>query len=846
MSNSHSSLIDIPTTNYDSSLDPVPPIDKLFKAASDAAGVFPNHDDLAERRRIQNRIAQRNYRKILKRRLELLEQTADAKNSDHVAGLQEIKSIAESASETVVDPEVFAYQGEEEPIAIQCTCGLTNDRRFIIPCITCGTWQHITCYYELVEDVVDQHECFQCSPRELTSGDDSSPKRPASPCWKEDVSSSTTRSNNHPRTVGAKSSVAYRLSGAKQSSNATDFSSFMGHSRVGSVESDNSIPKRDRQINAPRARSGRKRLPASAPGPPVQFVVANHPADFKSDKVLRTVRQHAGRTAYRYTDGDEANTEASLRTDGKKSFPGDIKTNNRQLEKGSNDWAAIQTKTSNVVPKKASSRHLEEEVPEADLLQSFGYALGAGSEAVQTLLPESWRYDVEYQTDSWTCTPLGHDIPKYIPLRIVSAPIILPVAHRWPPVGGANPPPDPWPSAPIDRKSDIGLDVVRDLFLTFEGSIGLYILINGLLQIIVREEFDTAWALSHLPHKYGGLKVSYIPQTVEATMLPSTIETTKTKPSFVSQTSGLSSMFHSSRQSTSSSSPSLKLNDFIEARPKAILRKEKYSGRVGLKVIKANIPYLLMSTHIVTEAILEKSHRDAIFGRGRDRSAKLDGDWNEHVEIWAGNEAIGTSEKSFDTNTEIYPNGFFHDVTLIRPATASSIKDIACPVDDLGWLNRDSWTSLRQQTSAVRILGTMEEQRSAKSIRCNRPSEIMVVGEGIFLNQTAAAGNSKSLRDHDMSTWKTLVSRAVLYRVYPDFDPPNGYSGVALFADGIREDGTPGQGIVGSQSFVQRSVHVQDYGMESPALDKRLQLGRVAFYGAFEVPEELRRDYTIV
>lgn len=71
------------------------------------------------------------------------------------------------------------------------------------------------------------------------------------------------------------------------------------------------------------------------------------------------------------------------------------------------------------------------------------------------------------------------------------------------------------------------------------------------------------------------------------------------------------------------------------------------------------------------------------------------------------------------------------------------------------------------------------------------------MGEGIFLNQQAAAENSKDLKNHDASTWKDLVSRALLYRVYPEFDSPNGYSGTTLYADGMREDGTEGPGIVG-------------------------------------------------
>jgi hypothetical protein len=120
--------------------------------------------------------------------------------------------------------------------------------------------------------------------------------------------------------------------------------------------------------------------------------------------------------------------------------------------------------------------------------------------------------------------------------------------------------------------------------------------------------------------------------------------------------------------------------------------------------------------------------------------------------------------------------------------------------------------------------------------------EEQVVGEGIFLNQTMAG---KPTRGHDVSVWRDLVSRSLLYRVYPDFDPPNGYSGIALYADGLRDDGTEGPGIVGFQSFVQRSGHVQSFEMEGGALEKRLKLGRVAFYGAFQVPDNLRERFRV-
>lgn len=203
---------------------------------------------------------------------------------------------------------------------------------------------------------------------------------------------------------------------------------------------------------------------------------------------------------------------------------------------------------------------------------------------------------------------------------------------------------------------------------------------------------------------------------------------------------------------------------------------------------------------------------------------------------------IGTIGQTFDKEAEIYPNGFKHDVTLVKPTNPAAIKDVASPHPNLGWLSRSSWHSLRQRSAAVKILGSTETHRTAKTLKTSRPSEVLVVGEGIFLNQNAA----KPTRDHDISTWKDLVSRAVLYRVYPDFDPPTGYSGIALYADGMREDGTEGPGVVGFQSFVQRSGVVQSFEMEGGALEKRLKLGRVAFYGAFMVPEELKKGYKVV
>lgn len=160
----------------------------------------------------------------------------------------------------------------------------------------------------------------------------------------------------------------------------------------------------------------------------------------------------------------------------------------------------------------------------------------------------------------------------------------------------------------------------------------------------------------------------------------------------------------------------------------------------------------------------------------------------------------------------------------------------------MGWLSRSAWASLREEALPVRLLGPTESHRNAKTLRCPHDSEATVVGTGIFLN--VQESGSKVLKELDRSVWRKMVSRAVLYRVSPDFSPPSGYSGIALYADGTRQDGSKGPGIVGFQSFVQRASLKRNFEVEGKYLEDRLATGRIAFYGTFQIPDELR-DYDI-
>lgn len=212
-------------------------------------------------------------------------------------------------------------------------------------------------------------------------------------------------------------------------------------------------------------------------------------------------------------------------------------------------------------------------------------------EEIQDQLPDSYKWDIEFITNRlvgaaengcWSCTPLLDGEPKQIPLTIAHAPVVIPVEHRWPPVGGVKPPPDPRTSSLINPWAELPMDVVRDLFLTFKGALGFYALISGLLQVIVPDTFETEWASSHLPHSFGGLKVCYIMNTMEPTMLQSNV-TVAHQTSATSQTPSVP-FAHPSRQTRSAQS--LQINDLIEARVSSISRA-KFEGRIGLKVAKS-------------------------------------------------------------------------------------------------------------------------------------------------------------------------------------------------------------------------------------------------------------------
>jgi hypothetical protein len=493
---------------------------------------------------------------------------------------------------------------------------------------------------------------------------------------------------------------------------------------------------------------------------------------------------------------------------------------------------------------------------------------------IRDSLPISETADMQYarvngtseEHGAWTCLPMKGDASVY-PLQIAKAPVVIPVQHRWPPMAGVATPPDPRGTQLIDCRADLPVEIIQDLFSTFKGCTGAYLLVNGYLQILVSDDFDMEWAASHYPHRFGGLKVSYIHDTRTPTMNSKKVSSSSTVTSSHKARTKIPTIASRGHKPTSSGHVtirSLQLNDIIAARQSSSLRRTaKYSGRIGLQIKKNEVPYLIMSTHVITHAMTHRDRISARLGRGPN---ELPADWMKRVEILVRNEKVcilhfdqlflrlvithlyvqfGVLKQTFDPDASVYPKGFKHDVTIISPSNAALVKDMTSPITNLGWLSHKSWSSLCQHTSSVEFLASTGHKRKAKTLQTNLPSKVECVGRGIFLNQQETLG-SKSDEGIDLAAWKDMISIALLYRVDPKFDQPYGYSGIALVANGVREDGSNGPGVVGFQSFVQHSDVTQVHNEDGDVLNERLEKGIVAFYGAFEVPEQLKKNYTIV
>lgn len=289
-------------------------------------------------------------------------------------------------------------------------------------------------------------------------------------------------------------------------------------------------------------------------------------------------------------------------------------------------------------------------VPQLHLLADKALDLERGGwKQLLPLLPEIIRWDIEYKSygvhcSCWTFTPSTEISPTDTPLTIAGAPVVIPVDYQYPLMGLVAPPPDPFPRA-IDPGAVLDMSTIATIFQTFEHALGFFLLLNGMLQIFVPEDFDYEWASSHRPNVFGGLKVCYIGEsfTPTAKLVDNLAPEHVSLPQMQSDSNTenklpLRQALRSSRTlqpSQGAVATSLRLGSLVDARPKDSKNKVRYAGRVGVKTRNNGMTYMTVSSHVIASA-LAASEQAKFYRKWLNSSqSRLDSDWFHKVEIYS-------------------------------------------------------------------------------------------------------------------------------------------------------------------------------------------------------------------
>ncbi|KAH7464059.1 hypothetical protein FOMA001_g17848 [Fusarium oxysporum f. sp. matthiolae] len=474
------------------------------------------------------------------------------------------------------------------------------------------------------------------------------------------------------------------------------------------------------------------------------------------------------------------------------------------------------------------------------------------------LLPESLRWGLEYSKPSdssgcWTFTPMENLPSVQVPLTIARAPVVVPVEYRYPLIAPVAPPPDPHP-VPICPFKALQGHTIEMIFSTFTDTMGFYLLINGFLQILVPSDFDFTDALSHKPNTFGGLKVSYIPLSVAPTA-----QLGDAGSSFLTRLRGRMGLASSPQETslTSTSGPALgaaedrfqlKIGMDLQVRVKGSRSLKKYQGKLGVMTKWNSKSYVTISTHVITKALAAAK---AEFPPGDI--------WSSQVDVYSSNveRKIGGIAKTFDPNAEHnFPSGFHHDISLVE-VSDEALLPLASNLgarEQIEWISPEGWRNIKLNTQDLSLL--KDTNRNVKSIGILE-SQYQMVGQGIFRNQHKPGyvstfkqklGITEDNGRKQIGEWETFVSRSVLYRVHPNFEVPGAHSGSALCVGEELQDGTRIWKVAAFQSFLQEVSGPdggQRYDLNGDLLYSMLKTGSVAFYGALEVPAELK-EHVIV
>ncbi|KAH8683860.1 hypothetical protein BGZ61DRAFT_58783 [Ilyonectria robusta] len=344
----------------------------------------------------------------------------------------------------------------------------------------------------------------------------------------------------------------------------------------------------------------------------------------------------------------------------------------------------------------------------------------------------------------WTCTPSKNTPVDKIPLTIGGHPVVIPVPYYYPASAFSIPPPDPHPRF-IDPSISLDEDTVNEIFNNFEHVLGFYLFINGMLQLIVPDEFDFQHALSHQPNGFGGLRVSYIPEAMiptaerqggpsstvmeppTTTPLPAT-QKNDTNPLKSSTQSVIQPQKTSSSSTNSSHKPArggdpmnLKIGSMVQAAVEGAKTTDRFQGKIGLITEANDQYYMAVSSHILTQA-LAAAKSDQFPGK----------DWKDSVRVIASNggQEIGQIAETFDPHARTFPHGFLHDISLVDVSSAPMrlVAGIVSPMPT-DWLSQVGWNSIRYNSKNLFLLDSPDIRTKSIGIL---GSQCQMVGQAIF------------------------------------------------------------------------------------------------------------------
>lgn len=231
----------------------------------------------------------------------------------------------------------------------------------------------------------------------------------------------------------------------------------------------------------------------------------------------------------------------------------------------------------------------------------------------------------------WTCSPTDSLSTHEVPITISNVPVVIPVESQYPLRAPVSPPPDPHPKF-IDPMAPLTDGIISEVFSVYEDALGFYLLINGQLQIIIPDDFEYEYALSHRPREFGGLEVSYIMESMTPTagiasqvseQVPQILTNTSMPPQSAPEFNAIDNQFPATHLDTILG---MTIGSAIQASVKGSKLKDRFEGRVGLMTRVGDRTFVTIPTHVVTSALTAA------------KSASFPGDsWINDVQIVSSN-----------------------------------------------------------------------------------------------------------------------------------------------------------------------------------------------------------------